>query len=281
MNAKQKMIVRIVCIAIAVIMTGSLLLSLVACSGQEEPEQNTDTGNIVNIGVTNVIGSLNPLLLDATEVNKYAVSLGFLPLVDLNQDLEFVPQIASEITTEDNLTFTIKVNPDIKWSDGEAVDADDVIFTLLKLTSEGIGNVSMGLYSLFDGWNENGYLPDDATLESVPGLNKIDDMTLSLTSATPIPLTSFLNTYARYLHVIPEHKLKDMPISDLKATDWFNTPEVISGPYRCYEVNFDHFASYEANANYYLGAPLIDKLNIKVVQGNQLLPALKTGEVDF
>ncbi|HZW97636.1 MAG TPA: ABC transporter substrate-binding protein [Bacillota bacterium] len=281
MNAKQKMIVRIVCIAIAVIMTGSLLLSLVACSGQEEPEQDTDTGNIVNIGVTNVIGSLNPLLLDATEVNKYAVSLGFLPLVDLNQDLEFVPQIASEITTEDNLTFTIKVNPDIKWSDGEAVNADDVIFTLLKLTAEGIGNVSMGLYSLFDGWNENGYLPDDAALESVPGLNKIDNMTLSLTSATPIPLISFLNTYARYLHVIPEHKLKDMSVSDLKATDWFNTPEVISGPYRCYEVNFDHFASYEANANYYLGAPLIDKLNIKVVQGNQLLPALKTGEVDF
>ncbi|HHU07121.1 MAG TPA: ABC transporter substrate-binding protein, partial [Clostridiaceae bacterium] len=281
MNAKQRRIVRIVCIVIAVVMVGSLFLSLVSCGDQEETDPETDTDNIVNIGVTNVIGSLNPLLLDATEVNKYAISLGFLPLVDLNKDLEFVPQIASEITTEDNLTFTIKVNSEIKWSDGEAITADDVIFTLLKLTSEGIGNVSMGLYSIFDGWNESGYLPDDATLESAPGLNKIDDMTLSLTASVPMPLTSFLNTYARYLHVIPEHKLGDMEISDLKVTDWFNTPEVISGAYRCYEVNFDHFASYEANPDYYLGAPQIEKLNIKVVQGNQLLPALRTGEVDF
>ena len=141
MNAKTRNIVRIVCAVIAIVMAGSLLLSLVACGGQEEPEPDNGAENIVNIGVTNVIGSLNPLLLDATEVNKYAISLGFLPLVDLNQDLEFVPQIASEITTEDNLTFTIKINPEVIWSDGEAVTADDVIFTLLKLTSEGIGNV--------------------------------------------------------------------------------------------------------------------------------------------
>ena len=205
MNVKQQKLVRIICAIIALILVASLLISLVACDKKNDPASDGRQGNkidageetpapagdkIVNIGVTNVIGSLNPLLLDATEVNKYAISLMFLPLVDLDSNLEFVPQIASEITTEDNLTFTIKVNPEVKWSDGEQVDADDVIFTLLKLTSTGIGNVSMGLYSIFDGWNESGYLPDDATLESVPGLNKIDDMTLTLTSTTPMPLTS-------------------------------------------------------------------------------------------
>ncbi|MDI9461791.1 MAG: ABC transporter substrate-binding protein [Saccharofermentanales bacterium] len=297
MNLKQQKIVRIIAAIIALILVFSLLISLVACSKKKDQATDADSSatqsdageetpgpvgdKIVNIGVTNVIGSLNPLLLDATEVNKYAISLMFLPLVDLDNNLDFVPQIASEITTEDNLTFTIKVNPEIKWSDGEQVDANDVIFTLLKLTSTGIGNVSMGLYSIFDGWNESGYLPDDATLESVPGLNKVDDMTLTLTSTTPMPLTSFLNTYARYMHVIPEHKLNQLSIEELKTTDWFNNPEVVSGAYRCYEVNMEHFASYEANPNYYLGAPKINKLNIKVVQGNQLLPGLKTGEIDF
>ena len=297
MNLKQQKIVRIIAAIIALLLVFSLLISLVACGEKKDPAPDADSSatqsdagedtpgpagdKIVNIGVTNVIGSLNPLLLDATEVNKYAISLMFLPLVDLDTNLDFVPQIASEITTEDNLTFTIKVNPEVKWSDGEQVDADDVIFTLLKLTSTGIGNVSMGLYSIFDGWNESGYLPDDATLESVPGLNKVDAMTLTLTSTTPMPLTSFLNTYARYMHVIPEHKLNQLSIEELKTTDWFNNPEVVFGVYRCYEVNMEHFASYEANPNYYLGAPKIGKLNIKVVQGNQLLPGLKTGEIDF
>lgn len=54
-------------------------------------EENTKT---VNIAVTGTIGSLNPLLMGATEVLKYANSLVFLPLVELNSDLEFVPQLA-------------------------------------------------------------------------------------------------------------------------------------------------------------------------------------------
>ena len=146
MNLKQQKIVRIIAAIIALILVFSLLISLVACSKKKDQATDADSSatqsdageetpgpvgdKIVNIGVTNVIGSLNPLLLDATEVNKYAISLMFLPLVDLDNNLDFVPQIASEITTEDNLTFTIKVNPEINWVDGEQVDANDVIFTL-------------------------------------------------------------------------------------------------------------------------------------------------------
>ena len=34
--------------------------------------------DIVNIGVTNTLGTLNPLLMDGGETNKYATSLMFL-----------------------------------------------------------------------------------------------------------------------------------------------------------------------------------------------------------
>ena len=43
------------------------------------------------IAVTDTIGTLNPLLMDNTEIVKYATSLAFLPLVDLNRELEFAP----------------------------------------------------------------------------------------------------------------------------------------------------------------------------------------------
>ena len=48
----------------------------------------------VTIAVTGTLSSLNPLLIDGTEVMKYALSLEFLPLVELNRELEFVPQLA-------------------------------------------------------------------------------------------------------------------------------------------------------------------------------------------
>ena len=58
----------------------------------------------LNFAVTDTIGTVNPLLLGATEVVKHVLSLEFLPLVELNQDLEVVPQLAESITTDDNLT---------------------------------------------------------------------------------------------------------------------------------------------------------------------------------
>ena len=71
---------------------------------------------VVNVGVTSTLTTLNPLAMDNTEIVKYAVSLVFLPLVELNADLEFVPQLAESITTEDNLNFTITLREDAVWS---------------------------------------------------------------------------------------------------------------------------------------------------------------------
>lgn len=100
------------------------------------------------IAVTGTIGSLNPLLVDGTEVVKYATSLTFLPLVELNRDVEFVGQLAESITTEDNLTFTIKLNENAAWSDGVPVTSKDVLFTFLLWTSPEVGNTGMNVYTI-------------------------------------------------------------------------------------------------------------------------------------
>ena len=43
----------------------------------------------------------------------------------------------------------------------------------------------------------------------------------------------------------------------------------------------DHYISYEANKDYWKGAPKIDKLNIKIVDGSQLYAGLQSGEIDI
>ena len=81
---------------------------------------------IVNVGVTDTLTSLNPLLLNGGEVNKYATGLMFLPLMELDADLNFVPMVADSITTEDNLNFVIHFDEAATWSDGTPITADDV-----------------------------------------------------------------------------------------------------------------------------------------------------------
>lgn len=234
--------------------------------------------DIVNIGVTDTLGTLNPLLMDGGEINKYATSLMFLPLVELNSKLEFEGEIADSVTTEDNKNFIVHIDEKATWSDGEKITADDVVYTALRLTSPVIGNTSM-MYYVFEGVGDDGFTEEGA--ESIDGIKAIDDATVQFTTKDEMSLTTFENSYARYLMTLPKHVIEQYSEEELKTADWFNHPDVVSGPYMVTDFDVDHYISYKANENYWKGAPKIAKLNIKIVSGSQLYAGLQSGEIDI
>lgn len=234
--------------------------------------------DIVNIGVTDTLGTLNPLLMDGGEINKYATSLMFLPLVELNSKLEFEGEIADSVTTEDNKNFIVHIDEKATWSDGEKITADDVVYTALRLTSQVIGNTSM-MYYVFEGVGDDGFTEEGA--ESIDGIKAIDDATVQFTTKDEMSLTTFENSYARYLMTLPKHVIEQYSEEELKTADWFNHPDVVSGPYMVTDFDVDHYISYKANENYWKGAPKIAKLNIKIVSGSQLYAGLQSGEIDI
>ncbi|MDO4323155.1 MAG: ABC transporter substrate-binding protein [Lachnospiraceae bacterium] len=233
---------------------------------------------IVNVGVTDSLGGVNPLAIDQTEINKYAVGLEFLPLVELDPELNFEGKLADSVTTEDNLNFTVHINDEATWSDGTPVTAEDVEFTVLRLASPVINNATMMLYA-FEGVGDDGFVEEGAT--GIDGIKVIDEKTIQFTSKAPMALTTFENTYGRYLHTLPKHVLGEYDESELVTLDWFNHPDVVSGPYILQDYDTDHYISYAANENYWNGAPKIDKLNIKIVEGSQIYAGLQSGEIDI
>ncbi len=243
-------------------------------------DSTADTGKdkIVNIGMTDTLTSINPLLMDATEILKYSASLEFLPLVELNSDLEFEGMLASSITTKDNIHFTVNLDKDAVWSDGQPVTADDVVFTVLRLASPKLANVSMALYA-FEGIGDDGFVKEGAT--EISGVKAADDKTVEFTTKYKMALTTFENTYGRYILTVPKHILKDVAEEDLASYAWFNAPTVVNGPYQVTDVDLQHYVSYAANENYWKGAPKINKLNIKILPAAQLLTSLQSGEIDF
>ena len=234
--------------------------------------------NIVNIGVTDTLGSLNPLTIDATEINKYATAMMFLPLVELNSKMEFESALADSITTKDNKTFTINLNKNAAWSDGKPVTAEDVAFTVLRLCSPVIANTSMSLSAL-EGTGEDGFVAKGAS--SVSGIKVIDDKTLTFTMKQSMALTTFENSYARYILTVPKHVLSSVTEDKLAKYGWFNSPTVVDGPYIATSVDTNHYISYKANEKYWKGAPKISKMNIKIVAASQVYAGLQSGEIDF
>ena len=243
---------------------------------------STDTAasgeKIINVGVTNTIGSINPLLLNGGEINKYATGLMFLPLMELDADLNFEGMLADSITTEDNKNFIVHIDDAATWSDGTPVTADDVVYTALRLASPVIGNTAM-MYYVFEGVGDDGFVEEGA--ESIDGIQKVDDKTVQFTTKEEMPITTFENSYARYLLTLPKHVIEQYSEEELSTADWFNHPDVVSGPFIVTDFDVDHYISYEANKDYWKGAPKIDKLNIKIVDGSQLYAGLQSGEIDI
>ena len=79
---------------------------------------------------------------------------------------------------------------------------------------------------------------------------------------------------------MPKHVIEKFSEAELTTQDWFNHPDVVSGPFMVTDYDTDHYISYVANKNYWKGAPKIDKLNIKIVDSSQVYSGLQSGEID-
>ena len=82
--------------------------------------------------------------MDGVEINKYSTGLMFLPLVELDADMEFEGMLADSITAEDDKNFLVHIDEKATWSDGQPVTADDVVYTALRLCSPAISNAEIG-----------------------------------------------------------------------------------------------------------------------------------------
>lgn len=288
---------------LSLVLTAALVFAMVGCSSGNSEEKSSGAGDvasadtaagdtvasdasasestgesIVNIGVTDSLGGVNPFTIDQTEINKYALDLIFLPLMELDQDLNFQGMLADSVTTEDNINFLVHIDDEATWSDGKPVTAEDVAYTVLRLASPVVNNTTLMLYA-FEGVGDDGFVEKGAT--GIDGIQVIDDKTVQFTSKYPMALTTFQNTYARYLHIMPKHVIEQFSEEELTTADWFNHPDVISGPYFLKDYDNDHYISYEANADYWKGAPKIEKLNFKIVDASQIYSGLQSGEIDI
>lgn len=283
---------RIACLLLALAMIGTVT----ACdaSGRGAISDRTvygpDDGNggiaatvdgekVINIAVTDSPGMINPFTIDQTEITKYAIGLVFLPLMELDKNMNFQGMLADSVTTKDNIHFIVHVDDSATWSDGKPITAYDVEYSVLRYASPVVGNTTMSLH-VFEGTDdETGFVEEGAS--SMDGLTVLDEKTIQFTVKQPMGLTTFQNSYARYLHILPKHIIEKINEDELPSDDWFNHPDVISGPFFLTGYDQERYISYAANADYWKGAPKIDRLNLLIMEGSRIYSELQSGGIDL
>lgn len=253
-----------------------LILLLSACGAQGTPSNQSPGGNAVKGGtwiddIPNEPGSLIPNA-DSQTFDVIVEQSLYAPAFVGSYDGKITPGIVSEIPTlankeisPDLKSWTFKLRPNLKWSDGQPLNADDFDFTWRLWNNPKFGAASTVGYNL---------------------------ITSADVSADKLTITFHLSQpYAPFLALwtdgggspLPKHHFASVaPDAIVKSKDNLD-PAVTSGPFMMSEsVPGDHYTVVR-NPNYYRaseGLPHLDKIIFRpIADENTILNDLKAGSV--
>ncbi|MBE7680587.1 ABC transporter substrate-binding protein [Paenibacillus sp. P13VS] len=244
-------------------------------SGGESASASGGAGQPLYIGLVNPVTTFDIFNLDNAGI--FVNSLMSDTLVAMNSDYGFDPKLAESIETTDNLNFTIKLNKNAKWSDGEPFTADDIEFTFRMFTDV---NVKTLLNMTFvAGLNEAGKRGEGQT--ELGFFKKVDDYTFVITTKNPMETNQFKSQFGTYFRYLPEHILKDVAPVDLNKNEFMMNPTVTNGAYKFVKFAKDQYVQLTANEQYYEGAPNIKDIYIKMMPATNLAAQLQTGDIQL
>ncbi|OWA37749.1 hypothetical protein B9G55_06810 [Saccharibacillus sp. O16] len=269
----------------SLVVIAAAALTLSACGGggysstQEAAASPSSTGAAAGgtavIGIVNPPTTLNPINPNDT-ASTQAISIMNDSLAVLNDKLEFELRLADSIETEDNQTFKIHIQDKAAWSDGTNFTTGDVEYTLKMIANPSVtSNINL---SFIKGLNDSGKL--DTGVSSISGFKSLDDKTFTITTKYPVEMTYFNDGFGGKVHFLPQHVLKDTPPESLDTSPYMQNPTVTVGPFNFVKFAKDQYIQYQANPNYYLGAPKLSGLYLKIMTASNLVAQIQTGEVD-
>jgi len=212
------------------------------------------------------------LIADESTINPYTYVTGYpgwnmltLQYDTLYQlDTEGVPQpwlVSSAETSDDGLTVTLDLRDDVLWHDGESFTSEDVVFTI----------------EYFKEFNHGRFTRDLRPVETVVAEGDYQ-VILTLTALTP---SLELGTLAD-VPILPQHVWSAITDPGAEDATFEIDVNIGTGPYKMVEYQADQFYRFEANTDYFLGAPAVQELVFIIyADSTGSIAALQSNEVDM
>lgn len=192
--------------------------------------------------------------------------------VDLKNNNALVGELAQSWTVSpDNLTYTFKLRPGIKFHSGNPLTAADVVYSFQRAVTL---NKSPGFILTQFGLNK------DTVLDKVKA---VDDQTVTVTVSKPFAPSFFLNCLTSGVAGIVDSKLVKANEKDGDwGNGWLKLNSAGSGAYkvRAYRPNEQY--ALDANESWYKGAPKTKRVIVRHVAepaSQRLL--LEKGDIDI
>ena len=255
---KKKVISALLCATMAVSM-------LAGCGGsksdsKEADKSATESTKASSDTFTFAIGgdtgnTLNPLTAD-DRWGLMTCHMIYSPMYYINPDgsIEWILAESME-PSDDGLVYTMKLKEGLKWSDGEALTADDIVFT----------------FDSINDMKENLYVGGEPIK-----VEKVDDTTVTFTLATQS--ASVMELLSAETFIVPKHIFDGKGSFDVNMLE----DEVVgSGPYMLEEYKTGEHLKFVKNPNYANDEANIDTVVYRIIENSDTASlALQKQEVD-
>ncbi|GCE30912.1 ABC transporter substrate-binding protein [Dictyobacter alpinus] len=206
------------------------------------------------------IASFDPgIATDNTSIQ--AINMAFTGLVQLDDQLNIKPQLAQSYDVSDNgLTYTFHLRPNLKFSDGKKLDANDVAYTLDRSLSPEINDQS-GVALTYLGLIKNAPERTTGKVKSVIGTGVIvkdpNTVVIKLTKATAYFLGAL--TY-------PTSFIVEKSVIEKYGNKWTdhladNGGQGGNGPFKVKEYSHNTGIKFVPNPNYYGKQPQLKEVD--------------------
>ena len=188
----------------------------------------------LKVGASSGVNSMDPQFHNETPTNSMNANI-FDGLVNFDKGLNPYPALAESWEILDDTTWRFTLRKGVKFHNGNDFDADDVVWSFNRAkTSEKSG---------FKG-----------ALSAVKEVKKVDAHTVDVITNGPFPILLRKLTYLRIM---------DKEYSEPMSDEQLGLKPVGTGPYKLVKWQRGQSIVLEANADYYMGKPSIDRVEVR------------------
>jgi len=236
----------------------ALVISFSACGGNDGAGGASDKDELI-IGIPGTISSLD-VNQEAGILNYYIAAIVSEGLVGIDNDGKVVPALAESWTSDKAETWTFKLRSDAKFSNGDPVTADDIVWSVERAMDP---DKSPGVAIYFPSY--------------VKSVDKVSDDEIKIVLD---------GSHASFIWAVSNAGglfVSQKSWGEAAGTIGSPTDLIIgSGPYKATEFDPGSHVSFEANSDWWGGEPGIQKIRFDFITDDSTrLIAFKQGDLDF
>jgi peptide/nickel transport system substrate-binding protein len=211
-------------------------------------------GTAIRVAYPAAVATLDPAKMRVGGLDYNYAYCVFSRLTTQDAKLQVLPDLATSWeATEDLKTWTFHLRPGVKFHNGKALDAADVVFTYTRLVDKAVGSVLR------------------ASLSAITKVEAIDPLTVKFTLS--VPYADLAAVTAGYQAMIVSEAMMDT----------LTIKPIGTGPFRFVEYRPGDQLVLEKNPDYFLpGVPRIDRAFLRIIpEYTTAVAALESGSIDI